>query len=223
MLYLGIFFAVFFLLLILLLLLKVNVLTEYLRNGWDDHIVLSIFALKGRLKYKYEIPLVDVEKNGIKVRRVEEVGKHEKDISKKEDKMRFFEIFDKIQYFKDFYKQNRIIICDIRDYLRKRLILKEYSIEVEAGSTDAFYTGILNGVVWAVTGIITSFLSNNFKVIKKCVEVKTNFKENLFTIDFYCIFHIRIVHIIVVGIKFLLYQRSKREKFKKVIGGGISG
>ena len=211
MLYLVIFF-ILAVIVVWLLLLKINVLLEYLRKEWDDHLTISLFALGGRIKYKYEIPMLDIKKTGIKLDKVKESGKEEKDIEKSTGFLRFFELFDKFDDIKDLYEFYKPEVCDIRQYLKPRLVLKELKLDVGVGTGDAFYTGILSGFMWSVVGIVTSFLSNNFKILKKAVNVKTDFVEKKFKIDLYCIFNVKIVHIIVVAFKILFYKLKRNLK-----------
>jgi hypothetical protein len=69
MLYLVI-FIFFALLAVFLAFLKINIRVEYVRNGWSDHIVLSVYTLWGLIRYRYEASLVNIKNTGFKFMRV---------------------------------------------------------------------------------------------------------------------------------------------------------
>jgi len=207
----------------ILLFAKIEIVLEYVKKGWDDHLVISFITFWGLLKYKYEIPLIDMESAGIKIRRIKKKGKKEKKVEEGKEKFNFSEILNRIKSSKKFYDSHKIIICKVKDYLKGRLILKEFKLDAVIGTGEAYYTGILNGIAWAVAGILTSYLSNNFKTLKKCVNIKSDFKEKKFDVDLFCIFSIKIVHIIVVGIKLLMNQLKGKSIKKRMIGGDVVG
>jgi len=214
MLYLAIAITILIIILILIFVIRINVVVEYVRNEWDDHFILAFFTFGGIIKYKYEISLIDIEKTGLKFTKVKEKGKDEKDVDKKTEITKFFEILDQLGYLQENYQRHRNIICKIRNYLSSRLIFKEFLLDMDIGTGDAFYTGILSGLMWTLSGVVYSYLSNNFKIINKCVDIKTKFMEKMFKVDFYCIFRIRIVHIIVIGLM-LLIEYIKRNIIPK--------
>lgn len=223
MLYAGI--SIFAAVIIFLLIARINILLEYNREGLNDNLVLSVFALKGLLKYKFEIPLIDLEKSGIKFQKLTQKGKVEKKAQGEKGFAKFQKIFDQIKDIKNFYNANRSKICDIKEYLKERLVCREFRLEIELGTDDACYTGILSGIAWSAAGVIVSFIENNYSLLKKSVRVKPKFNENYFSIDLYCIFNIKIVNIIVVGIKILpgILKGKSVSKTNKTIGGGVCG
>lgn len=221
MLYLVIF--IILLIFTILLSVKANILIEYLRDGVEDHFVLSFFTFGGLIKYKYEIPLIDLQKTGIKLKKYKEKGQKEKTVGEDKRFFGFYDIYEKYDYFKSFYKQNRVLICKIKEYLRRKVTLNEYYLEITFGTGNASHTGVLGGFIWAVVGIVTSYLANNFKIIKKSVAIKPDFVEKKLSIDVYCIFSVKIVHIIVVVIRIMLDSRLKKKIIKKAIGGDVIG
>jgi hypothetical protein len=213
-------YLVFFILLLLIIItlfLKVNVLIEYLRNDWDDHVVLSIYALKGILKYKYEISLLDIGKKGVKFSMVKEAGSEEKDIGQKDEKKDFIKLFDEFNHLKKLYKENKILIRRINEYMGCRITLKDLKLDIDVGTGEACFTGIIGGLLWSIIGILDSYISSKLKVESKSVDIKTDFIKKKLNIDLYCIFNVRIVHIIVVTVKILKYYLINKIKdtFKK--------
>lgn len=227
MLYSVIFFilVLLFFLPTILIFFKVNVVIEYLRNSSNDHFILTFYTLNGLIKFKYEIPLIDVDKEGIKFKKYKEQGKKEKGLLEDNVKSSFSSLVERYKSIRCYYAENREFICKIKDYLSGKLVLKKIDFRVEAGIGDAFYTGVFTGLLWILVGVITSYILTNVKTLEKHVEVQSDFNKARFDVDLYCIFGIRIVHIIVVRLRVYLHNKrtNKSKKINKSIGGGISG
>ncbi|HEX3030362.1 MAG TPA: DUF2953 domain-containing protein, partial [Clostridia bacterium] len=159
-------------------------------NGLDDDISIRFTALKGLIKYDYKLPGPQKPSEEI------------------EKRSRIDALTDKIKNFRELVKS----IIKIKILLRKKLTLKDYSLDIEFGAGDAFYTGILSGMIWAAVGAFTSYIVNTFKTCKKHVDVKTDFNQFKFRVELHCIFNIRIVNIIVVVIKLYLHNLKKKRK-----------
>ena len=77
---------------------------------------------------------------------------------------------------------------------------------IEVGYKDAFQTAIATGAFWTMFGFALSHLYRQVTVEVSCtpsVAVVPQFKKEGFLCDIRCIFHLRIGHIIFVGIKIL--------------------
>lgn len=223
MLWLVVFLLFAFFLVIVLLFVRFNALVEYVRNDVDDSISISLYAMKGNIKYKYEIPLIDVGYKGSRFRLVKEAGKKEREIGKGSTKLGPLEIWDKYLDFRAYYVKNSEFICNLRDYIRDHFVLANFDLFVKQGTGNAANTGVVNGVLWAAAGILTSYLHNNLKIMKERVRIVPNFHTREFKVDLYCIFHTKLVHIIVVVMKIHLNRKHEKHKLKKTIGGDISG
>lgn len=195
-------YSVVFLFLLTLLIIfmqKLNIVIEYVKDRQTDKLVFVFSVLKGIFEFRYAIP---------------------KSKKKKKKQMDgFSEIYLKIRQIKAFYESNKMF----KIYLGRKLVLEEFNLKIKAGINDACLSGIMTGVLWSIAGSITAYLSSNFKVMKKHIDIKPEFAENVFKLDLYCIFSIRIVNIIIVGLKMLPYFIRNRRKVKKIIGGGVSG
>lgn len=207
------FFAAVLILLFILLFIKVNIIIEYSKNNGNDNLALSIYTLSGIVKYKYEVPLVEFRKKGIKLRWISEKGKKEK------DKYKLSSFLD----LGDLYSSFNILKEAFQKYIKKRPVIKDLRLKVRFGTGDAFYTGILSGCVWTLAGLITAFLCNNFKVLKKEVKVQSEFSKEVLNIDVSCIFTLRIVNIISIMAKAAFDYFTGKFKAKKLIGGDVSG
>jgi hypothetical protein len=223
--YLVIFGFVLLVLAAILLLIKACVVIEFKKNGRDVCFSVTFSAFRGILKYEYEIPLIDIGKDGIKFKRVKKVKPGTTEDNEGKNALKISEIFDMISSLSGFYKKNRRIICKAREYIRRKFIIKEYRLKVEAGTNDAFQTGILTGMLWTAAGMLSSYILNNFKAGKSCVDVKPAFAEEKLNVDFLCIFCAKIAHIIIVILMLYINHRrvARESKIRHKIGGGLVG
>lgn len=225
MLYLAIFLCIFIIISIIIYFLNAEVVVEYVRNGWDDHALISFSPLKG-IEFKYEVSLMGIRDNGFKIKRIRKKKKSQKDEDveqrktskdvKRDDRLGkgINEIFEKIDYFKNKYdKLNSLINYAIRK-LKSKIKLRKFNVEMTIGTGDASLTGIMTGVAWMVTGVIYSNLSMAFPIHNKYIKINSNFSSIVFDANILCIFNIRMGHIIKVVFLLIL---------KLLEGGGLFG
>jgi hypothetical protein len=220
MLYLVIFF-ILTIFIVTIFIMKIKIVADYVRNENDDNISISLYTLKGIFKYKYDIPLVDLGQKSVKFKLVKEMGRKDKKLDEKTQRLKLIEILDKYVFVKGYYDFNKELIIKLKKYLKFRLVLDEFHLQIKEGTGNACLTGLLCGVFWSLAGVLTSFLSNSIETKKKYVSIEPDFNAMVFIVDFYCIFRIKLVHIIVLVMKF--YFSRKKEKIEKEIGGGLSG
>jgi len=213
MLYPVVFFISISVLTVMLYIIDAQLTLEYVSNGRDDHTAVSVSILGGLLKYKKELSEIEPK----------EPVKEQADMEKeKAEKGTFYKYFDKYTHFKTIYASIKLVGL----YLRDKLYLKDFYLEISVGTGEAFFTGIAAGALWTAAGSLLSFLTNNFRTVGKSfnkhVNVKTDYTQKKFETDFHCIFITKIVYIIVVGLKFLFeYFRKKLKKHRT--GGGNNG
>lgn len=222
MLYLVI-FLVLFLIGAVLFLLEIKCIIEYVRNDDNDHVIISFYTMDGMFKYKYEIPLVDLGQEGVKFKLVREMGKKEKVVGKQKEKLKVTDIYGKFTTIRNYYITNKKLICALRDYIKKRVVLVEFNLEITEGTENASQTGIICGFLWAAAGLLSMALTNTFKTFKKCIAIKPNYYKKEFTVDIFCIFHVKLVHIIVMVTEIFFYGIREKKKFIRETGGGLNG
>ncbi|MDP4093158.1 MAG: DUF2953 domain-containing protein [Bacillota bacterium] len=198
---------IFLIALLLVLIFKLNVYIKimYLADGGKDHITVTFFALKGKLKVKREVGAKGIKKKGD--------GKADEDLQKKERSIT--ELYDKFVHLMAVYNSTEIL----RKYIEEKVHLKEVKIHINIGTGDAFYTGISTGVAWTLVGIVISFFSSRFGDYEKDIMINPDFMEKKLKLDLNCIFKTQIVYIIVIVFK-LLYV-SKVKKLRVVSGKKI--
>jgi len=215
MLYLVIFISVFIVLVIFILNSRSKFVVEYSRANNYDSLYLTFYLVYEIIKLRYKVPLEELETDGLRLVRVKkkDLEKKEKKKEKKEKKkegLNLTDIYKKIKSIKCFYDLNKKYIRDIIDYLKKKLTIQELNLKVRLGTGDAFYTGVLSGLMWSIAGAVIALICSNFCVMKKCTDVQPNFSKKEMKIDFYCILKTKLVHIIVVRIKFYKFLKKKR-------------
>lgn len=220
------YFAIFFILFIVYIALfriKIKAAFEYTRNDRGEWVVISFYTGNGLVRYEYEIPLI--KKNGEKVRfkLVKGQNREMREDTKKEEKLFPFGMFEKYNSVKIYLKDHSSLFEDVRRYLNKKDIHVELNIKLRQGTGDAAQTGVLCGLIWAAAGILASHITRYLKCIKRNIHITPCFDKRIFEVKANCIFHVKLVHIIVVLIKiyhtkYLIAQKSKRR-----IGGELSG
>lgn len=210
-----IFIFVFVIFIAFILNSRTKIKVEYTRTHGYGRLYLTFYLIYEIIKLRYKVPLEEIQSDGLRLVRVKkgEAEKEEvkKKIKKKKRKgLNFVSIYEKMKSIKCFYDLNSKHIKDIADYIRKKLVVEELKLNASIGTNDAFYTGILGGLAWSVAGIFTSFICTNFRVLKKCINVQPNFSRKEVKIDFRCILRTKLVHIIVVRIKFYKFLKKKR-------------
>lgn len=188
----SVIFFIMLTLFVLVFVIRVSIVLDYSLKGLDDRGKGSVSIFGGRLKFDIKLPI--------------EAGKE-----KQTEETWLYVLNDKIANIKEVYN----IIDKIRMYLGKKIILKRLKIHIDFGLCDAFYTGLLTGIMWSGTGMLVSYVLNSFRTsrnLKPDVTIKPYFTENRIIAELYCIFTIKIVHIIVVGLKFLHYYLKKKNK-----------
>jgi hypothetical protein len=203
------------------LLLRINAVVEYVRNEEDDNFVISLFTLKGVFRYKYEMSLMGFGMEGLKFRLVKDQGKGRGKIGTRKEKMSISGVIEKFDKLRQYSVANKALLSSIKNYIKNRLVFKRFNLKIEEGAKEADQTGIICGLLWSAAGILLSLLSNNLKCSRtliKQVEIKPNFSRQLFNVDLKCIFHMRVVHIIVLLMK--IYGNSYKEKRLKKLAKG---
>ena len=213
MLYLVIF--VFIILTIFILNSRSKIVVECNRIRGYDSLYLTFYLIYEIIKLRYKVPLERIQSEGLRLVRVkkEDIEKDDEKKGKKKKKkeeLNVANIYQKIKTIKCFYNLNRKYIKDIIDFLRKKLIVQELTLKVRAGTGDAFYTGIIGGLLWSAAGIVTSYICSNFCVMEKSIDVQSNFSRREMKIGFCCILKTKLVHIIIVRIKFYIFLKKKR-------------
>jgi hypothetical protein len=224
MLYVVIFF-VFISTCIVLFVLRIKAVIEYIRNEQEEWVKFSFYTGKGLFRYERKVPLVQKEdrKDKFKLVKGQGKGKEMKGGSEKNERLGPFDIIKKFNSVRIYLKDHKSILEGIRKYINKNNIRVELIIKVEQGTGDAAQTGIICGLLWSAAGIFNAYISRHIKIVSHELNITPSFDKKIFGVDASCIFHVRLVHIIVVLIKIYYMKYRIRMKAKNAIGGEVSG
>ena len=183
---------------ILILSLKINTKFECIKKKDSSDILIFIHIFSGIIKRKFKIPINNLLSIILTIHNITlnyilfDNKKKYSDLYYKEKESK--EIKKLIKYVKLYSRS-------IQKYLLlKRIPLAKIKIKVVYGSDDAFWTGIIGGAIYSITGSINSIFSSKFRVIEKNVTIQPVFTENVLEIEGLCILSIRLVHIIKAGL-----------------------
>lgn len=94
--------------------------------------------------------------------------------------------------------------------LLKMLVIQRLEWKSVIGMSDAMGTALVNGALWAFKGWIVSWLSRQARLQQLDLNIKPNFSEKSFESRLYCIFKIRLVHIIFMIVYLLVLKACER-------------
>lgn len=201
---------------IILLLARIEIDISYKRMNVDDRlsIILKFFKIK---LYEFEISMIDISKSekGYGLNLI--ANKLKKKTSDEGHGFIHFEtilnVYDDIKYY---YRLYTSTFNDIKRSLARTSIIEKFDMKVEIGAFDHALTGVSSGLIYALMWNVFCLIANNIKTKKHEILVKPRFDINIFKLDLFCIFTMRIGNIIYVVIRLvLLYIRHKILKIKK--------
>ncbi len=79
--------------------------------------------------------------------------------------------------------------------LKKRLIIRRFTLKVMLGMTDAANTGIMTGAAWATLYNMIGLLGRHFTLKEYEVEARPSFNKERFDVFFEGVFSIRVIFI----------------------------
>lgn len=201
-------------LLLISFVLKVQVDFRYRRIEEKDHVDIDFRAFKGLWRANYQIPTLQLEwEKGPQIE-FEQVAKAKGGIRKTKTtaRLRYIRrgwlsrlwlniplLLKHFKYIKrKFYKG---IHCKLIDW------------RIEIGYQEAAHTAIAAGAFWTMLGFALSHLFKQVTMETESpkIDVVPQYKKQGFLCDIQCIFHLRIGHIIFVGLTLLrLFKRGVR-------------
>jgi len=201
-------------LLLISFVLKIQVDFRYRRIEEEDHISIDFRAFKGLWRANFQIPTLQLEwEKGPQVE-LEQVSKSKGGIRKTTSKAR-------VRYIRrEWLCRLWLNIPQLIEHLNR--IKRQFyrgihctaiNWRVEIGHKDACQTAIAAGSFWTMLGFALSYLHKQvtMEVQSPALVVAPQFKKEGFFCDIQCIFHLRIGHIILVGLRLLLmFKRGIR-------------
>ncbi len=195
------FFIALFIFLFIIFIIPIYIKVEFKRKNKDDKINIRIALLKGLIKFNYEISYLDLvlghNESFIKVKEKFEEKNTEKTFQIKKDRLvleEITEIYKKIKRYIDLFSETFRYILD-------KISISSLSCFSKIGLGDAALTGIAYGTAWIIVGTLLNIILNQKNVKEMSINIYPDFNENIFEFDFFCIIKLKIVHIIIAGLK----------------------
>jgi predicted secreted protein len=152
-------------------------------------------------------------------RGAKEEEKREEEAEKKEDST-FQELREKINFFFACFEAVKEDIRVIFHYtFAHALQVPTAELDLKFGFSDPMVTGIMTGVLNGAAYNIMAILDRNMSVKHWDIAIAPDFDREQFSLRFYCILRTRMVHAIVIGIRFIKIWIHIRKKLKEEKGG----
>ncbi len=190
--------------------LRVRFDVGYRRDGEDDHLKIEMTMLKRLIRYKTEIPVVELDRFFL-----DPVLKVETDIENVvSDPIEDKGMIVKIPIIKLIRKLPRFIKNGLHYFNRYKTALygllksiRCYRLKwiTHIGLEDPADTGMVIGLIWSIKGFMYRVFRSNVGRMEQKPELSVipNFGSSCLKLDFHCIFDMRIGHIIIAGLKFV--------------------
>lgn len=111
------------------------------------------------------------------------------------------------------------LLGDFRKYVRKRVKLTNFKLNISIGTSDAASTSITTGLLWSLSYNLLALIDKLVLVVKPDVKIEPVFNDSRFSISAKGIIETRIAHIIAVitvfVYKYLKYKKEKQGGSKK--------
>lgn len=180
----------------LLLLTYVKISLSFHRIKEDDNIEINLFLLFGIIHLKYSIPYLDfvIDKNLLPGFIL---GKKKETKETTEKKLNINDIIESYKKFKDKLSMFR----NTFNYLLSKLRIDSIKWHTEIGLDDACITAIAVGAAYALKSSLLGLLTGKVTTYNVETRVTPNYSKFTFQMNLNCIIRIRIVNIIIAGIR----------------------
>lgn len=203
-------------LLLLIIFTKVKVYFHLYHNKDQNHIKLEFRAWFGLIKYKLDIPLVKIAENSpsVVVKEKTAAGPNENTTSKDTKEYSAETLLNSFHDTKEILEHVVSLYRIIQSFLKK-ITIKSLSWHTFFGVGDAAFTGMLTGAFWAVKGSLIGFISHYFRIkTAPDISITPQFQFTVSQTALTCMFHFRIGHAMLAGIKLIKYWRGGMPNFR---------
>ncbi|MBC8016865.1 MAG: DUF2953 domain-containing protein [Sporomusaceae bacterium] len=186
--------------------IKIYIVFTYQRDHSNDHMAVSIYALRKILVYSIQIPVIKITgiENAFWLESKVQTGpsqgkthtKREQRFVKKtivmciKNPQKIGRVIRRFRSFMDLY-------CNILDEIISKLCCEQLQWKTVYGSEDAAITGIGTGFFWTLKGLMIARLKKHVMLAQDpIISVCPIFGQNSLKVDFQCIFSIRLGNVI---------------------------
>ncbi|MDT3700421.1 MAG: DUF2953 domain-containing protein [Thermincola sp.] len=193
-----------------MLFVRVRFEVAYQRRGENDHLKVEMTALWGLIRYKTEVPIIDLDQYFLKPflkfeADIETIVSHPIDEAGMIVKVPVLLILRKLPiYIKNGINYFNRYQTALRRFC-KAIRCHRLTWTTMIGLGDPAYTGMVSGTVWTLKGYVYRAFRNNIGDMLKQPEfsVIPCFNDTCLKLDFNCIFDMRIGHIILAGLQII--------------------
>ena len=193
-----------------LLLVKVKIKVSFIKKDGVNCISVKSHAFFGLFNVEAVLPFFDHGEMGS--RGVVRIGPKGKALAAGKEKFRIRDLPHYLRNIYEKFKPYRSFIKWLLPFLERKMVVDEFTVEITGGSGDAYYTGILTGIFFSVSGIVETYLANHFRINKRYIRIVPDFSQKTYEFDVYCILEIKTVNIIIMMAKFLFFYLLQKEK-----------
>ncbi|WP_110114116.1 DUF2953 domain-containing protein [Bacillus sp. CGMCC 1.16541] len=206
---------VFFLLLIIFTKITILINVNHIKN--NDYAKVTLSAWFGLIRYTYEIPVVEIQKDSPTVVVEEEKGAGDQG-SEKNKAWKDYSVNDALDFLQDteqFLKHVVGFHKIVRRFL-KTVSVKEIKWHTRFGLGDAAYTGMAVGLGWTIKNGVIGIISQYMKLKDRPnMSITPVFQHMWSEVIIECIISFRIGHAILAGFRTFKYWRSAYEGKKE--------
>lgn len=188
---LVIFILAFLVLVITILFINLKLGFEYVYNEHEQKLLLTVYFFNNLKKVVQVLP----QNKELKEKKIK--------TKKSRKSKQAFKVND--------YQLLRKVIYVLRVTFRRTLKIKDFNLYVKIGTDDPADTALIYGALWSIAGALSTYFFSRYKPKNKKISIVADFNKETFNVVFNCIFNIRIVNIIRVGIIFLKWYIKNRK------------
>ena len=108
-----------------------------------------------------------------------------------------------------------------RDFIKKRVIIKELNAKITFGLEDAAKTGIATGAVWALIYNIFALITKFATVSEHKFDVEPDYNNECFSASLNGIITVKIVNIISIALYVFVKYMTVSNKYEQKIEEGV--
>ncbi|MGP3562187.1 MULTISPECIES: DUF2953 domain-containing protein [Geobacillus] len=198
--------------------MKISVTIVFRHARDDDEYKIVVRTLFGLIRYTVRVPLIKLETEpespGVAFVHKEGVGGTR---AKKEKKRKWTpgDIVDFFRQVKRFLKQ----VVDLHEIMKRfyrHITITTWEWKTNIGTGDAASTGLVAGLGWSLKYTITGAVSRYTKMNTIPVIVIVPAYDRIVSeTSFLCMFHFRIGHAMVAGLRIIKHWRGRRRLPKR--------
>lgn len=118
----------------------------------------------------------------------------------------------KFQHYTKVFEASKDDLADILVYARDHALhVEKIDFQLDYGFEDPMYTGIAMGVISGASYNLLAFIMHWLAVDKHDIDIRPDFDKVCFSVNIWCIVHVKNVHIMVIATKILRLVRGLRK------------